>query len=55
MERKENLYEPVLDFRKQNPKMQIKKVNNDELYEKAFLKGEEYGISEYGMNNSAWD
>ena len=55
MERNENLYEPVIDFRKERQQMQIKNIRHDDLYEKAFLTGEDSGVSEYAMNTSTWD
>ena len=55
MERKENLYEPVLDFRKQRQQIQIESIRHHELYEKAFLTGDNFSVSEYAMNTTTWD
>jgi len=55
MENRENLYEPVMDFRKQRNQMQIKTITSDELYERAFFAGEEPDTSEYTANTTTWD
>jgi len=55
MEHRENLYKPATDFRKHRRQMQIKSVEHEELYEKAFLSGEEHDSSEYTFNTTTWD
>lgn len=55
MERENNLYEPVINFRKQRPQIQIAAVKHKDLYEKAFLSTEETSQSEYVQNTTTWD
>lgn len=55
MENNKNLYEPVLDFRKNKPQLQIESKKHDELYEKAFFPAEETSCCEYTQNTTAWD
>jgi len=55
MESKKNLYEPVIKFRKQRPQIQINPIEYKELYEKAFLAGEDPSKSEYALNTTTWD
>lgn len=55
METKNNLYEPVLNFRENKPQMQIKPSEHDKLYEKAFFPAEETSHSEYAQNTTTWD
>ena len=55
MEKKKNLYEPVLNFRQNKPQMQIETVEHEKLYEQAFFSTEEKSESEYAQNTSAWD
>ena len=44
-----------IDFSKLTPKMQVKKVHFNKLYEKAFLDKDKLPYSEYGRNTSAED
>ena len=55
MEYKQEHYEPVINFRKQRPQMQINHVEHDTLYEKAFLSSDDPGKSEYTQNTTTWD
>ena len=55
MEHKNHLYEPVINFRKHRPEIQITIAEHSELYEKAFLSVEETTQSEYGQNTTTWD
>lgn len=55
MKQKEDLYEPIIDFRKNKPKIQIQTITHDELYENAFFSKEENSQSEYAQNTAAWD
>ena len=55
MDNKNNLYEPVIDFRKDKPQMQMTHTEHDILYEKAFVPREEISHSEYALNTTAWD
>ena len=55
MEYKQEPYEPVINFRKQRPQMQINHVEHDTLYEKAFLSSDDPGKSEYTQNTTTWD
>ena len=55
MENKDNLYEPVINFRENKPQMQIKSIESGELYEKAFFPAEETSHSEYALNTTTWD
>lgn len=55
MEYKQEHYEPVINFRKNRPQMQVKHVEHDTLYEKAFLSSEDSGKSEYTQNTTTWD
>ena len=55
MESKKDLYEPVLDFRKDKPEIQIGQTEYGELYEKAFFPAEETHHSEYALNTTTWD
>lgn len=55
MDNNTNLYEPVLNFRKNKPQMQIINTEQDSLYEKAFFPGEEKSQSEYALNTTTWD
>lgn len=55
MKCKEDLYEPVLNFRENKPQMQIRTIKHDELYEKAFFTEDNHSGSEYTLNTTAWD
>ena len=55
METQKPLYEPVLNFRKNKPQMQIKNITHDKLYETAFFAKEENSQSEYAQNTTTWD
>ena len=55
MERKENLYEPVVNFREQRPQIPFTAAEHDALYEKAFFNEEENSQSEYSQNTTTWD
>ena len=55
MENQKTLYEPVLNFRKDQPQMQIKNITQGELYENAFFPAEEKSQSEYAQNTTTWD
>lgn len=55
MDRKKELYEPVLDFRKNKPQIQIETATHCDLYEKAFCSREETSHSEYSLNTATWD
>ena len=55
MNNKNNLYEPVLNFRENKPQMQIRHTEHHELYEKAFFPAEETSHSEYALNTTTWD
>ena len=55
MENKKTLYEPVLNFRKNKPQMQIETIKHEELYKQAFFSAEEKSQSEYAQNTSTWD
>lgn len=55
MEHQKHLYEPILNFRKNKPQMQIKNITHDELYENAFFSEEENSQSEYAQNTTTWD
>ena len=55
MENKKQLYEPVLNFRKNKPQIQIENVTHSDLYEKAFFSKEENSQSEYAQNTATWD
>lgn len=55
METKHDLYEPVLNFRKNKPQMQINNIEHEKLYEKAFFPVEEISHSEYALNTTTWD
>ena len=55
MENQKILYEPVLNFRKNKPQMQLKNITHDELYETAFFSEEEKSQSEYAQNTTTWD
>lgn len=55
MENNKHLYEPVINFRKNKPQMQIKNIEQDELYEKAFFPEKELSQSEYTLNTTTWD
>jgi len=55
MEHKNNLYEPVINFREQRPQIQISYVDHTELYEKAFFPTEEASHTEYALNTTTWD
>ena len=55
MENRNNLYEPVINFREQRPQMQLTTIEHDILYEKAFFPGEEKSQSEYALNTTTWD
>ncbi len=55
MDDKNNLYEPVLNFRENKPQMQTEHTKHDKLYEKAFFPGEETSHSEYALNTTTWD
>ena len=53
--KKECEFAPKLDFKEQTPKIQLKDVKLDPLYEKAFLFREEKNTSEYARNTTTWD
>lgn len=55
MKEKENLYEPVVSFKKQTPKMLFDTVTEPTLYEKAYLAAEDKCQTEYAMNTTTWD
>lgn len=55
MERKENLYEPVVNFREQHPQLQISTIEHDALYEKAFFSEEDKSQTDYALNTTTWD
>ena len=55
MNQKERLYEPIINFRKDKPQMQIQTITHDKLYENAFFPAEEPSQSEYAQNTTAWD
>lgn len=55
MEDQTPLYEPVLNFRKNKPQMQIKHITHDKLYEAAFFPKDEKAQSEYAQNTTTWD
>ena len=55
MEYKQEYYEPVINFRKNRPQMQVKHTEHEELYEKAFFPTEEKNHSEYALNTTTWD
>lgn len=55
MENKNDLYEPVISFRKSKPQMQISHIEHEKLYEKAFFPAEEISYSEYALNTTTWD
>lgn len=55
MEKKENLYEPVINFRENRSQIQIKREESTELYEKAFFTEEPHTSSEYALNTTTWD
>lgn len=55
MEEKQELYEPVVNFREQRPQILVTTVEHDALYEKAFFSGEDLSQTEYAMNTTAWD
>ena len=55
MENQTSLYEPILNFRKNKPQMQIKTITHDELYETAFFSNNEKSQSEYAQNTTTWD
>ena len=55
MNKQNNLYEPILNFRKDKPQLQIKSITLDELYENAFFPKEEKSQSEYAQNTTTWD
>ena len=55
MEREQNLYEPVMNFRKHRPQIQVTSAKHKELYEKAFFSADETSKSEYAENTTTWD
>ena len=55
MDNKSDLYEPVVDFRKNRSQIQINPADHHELYEKAFFPAEETSHSEYALNTTSWD
>jgi len=55
MKSKQDRYEPVINFRKNRPQMQVKHIQNDKLYEQAFFPEQEKSQSEYSANTTTWD
>lgn len=55
MENKNELYEPVIDFRKNKPQIQTSNTEHEILYQKAFFPEEETSHSEYALNTTTWD
>ena len=55
MEYKQENYEPVINFRKNRPQMQVKHAEREELYEMAFFSEEKISHSEYALNTTTWD
>lgn len=55
MERKENLYEPVINFREQRPQIMVTAIEHDSLYEKAFFTEENNSQTDYALNTTTWD
>lgn len=55
MENRNELYEPVINFRKNRPQIQISNTEYNSLYEKAFFPEEEKSQSEYALNTTTWD
>lgn len=55
MENKQELYEPVINFREQRPQILTNTVKHKELYEKAFFPAEDNCKTDYALNTTAWD
>lgn len=55
MDNRNDLYEPVVDFRKNRSQIQLTTTEHHELYEKAFFPAEEASHSEYAQNTTTWD
>ena len=55
MDNRNDLYEPVVDFRKNRSQIQLTTTEHNELYEKAFFPAEDVTYSEYAQNTTTWD
>lgn len=55
MEGTQNLYTPVVSFKKQRSEMQINNTEHNKLYEKAYLSKEDVCQTEYAQNTTTWD
>jgi len=55
MEKKENLYEPAVNFHEHKSQMLMNTVIHDTLYENAFLGKEDASQTEYAQNTTTWD
>lgn len=55
MNKRENMYEPVVSFKEQTPELLLGTVEQNSLYEKAYLATEDMSRTEYALNTTTWD
>ena len=55
MQKTEEKFVPMVDFKEQTPEMPLKPEKPDPLYEKALLSTEDTAETEYARNTTTWD
>lgn len=55
MQKTEERFVPMVDFKEQTPEMLLKEEKTEPLYEKALLSTEETDKTEFARNTTTWD